>query len=219
MFLKSPRDPNSVIYDNKEYSLPKILICALLLSKCCKLHLIAFVVKSRSRSCCCHLILSATCYSKEEQAAHHQTFEECIDENSVNVSEVINDVFLGWNGSSLHGRKDLIEEGLAPTIESRAKYFTINVGGKIGPDYKKEQLFVELLYNGSYEVFIHDPRFFILNYIPVALPTIFRVFVVDKTESHFYPMIMTEVEELNLPQDPCNKDEKYDFQVDQFVWL
>ena len=124
---------------------------------------------------------------------------------------MINDVFLGWNGSSLHGREDLIEEGLAPTIESRAKYFTINVGGTIGPDYKKEQLFVELLYNGSYEVFIHDPRFFILNYIPVALPTLFRTVAV--VENHFYPMVLTVVEELNVPQDPCNEDEKYNLQV------
>ena len=133
---------------------------------------------------------------------------------------MINNVFLGWAGLSLlQERENLIEEGLAPTINSRTKYFTINVGGRIGPDYRKEQLFVELFYNNSYEVFIHDPRFFILNYIPVALPTLFRVFVVDKTESHFYPMIMTEVEELNLPQDPCNEDEKYNFQVVQLVWL
>ena len=136
---------------------------------------------------------------------------------------MIRDVFLGWetNKASLLGRDDFsIVEGLAPPIRNRAKYFTINFGDRIGPDYRKEQLFLELYCKHNiYEVFVHDPRFFILNYIPVALPTIFRIFVVDKTESHFYPMIMTEVEELNLPQDPCNKDEKYDFQVNLFVWL
>ena len=130
---------------------------------------------------------------------------------------MINDVFLGWNGSSLHGRKDLIEEGLAPTIESRAKYFTINVGHKIGPDYRKKQLFIEIFYNNNFDLFVHDPRFFTLNYIPVAFPALQRTVVVNKSESHFYTMVLTEVYELDLTQDPCNKDEKYDFQVDHHV--
>ena len=79
-------------------------------------------------------------------------------------------VFLGWEGPSLQGRDGLIEEGLAPTIESRAKYFTINVGDRIGPDFEREQLFVSL-YDNLYDVFVHDPRFFTLNWIPVAFPT------------------------------------------------
>ena len=83
-----------------------------------------------------------------------QTIEECIDENTVNQSGVISDVFLGWGArASLLGREDLIIEGFAP-ITSRAKYFIINVGDRIGPDYHKEQLFVELYRNNTYyEVF------------------------------------------------------------------
>ena len=129
---------------------------------------------------------------------------------------MISDVFLGWAAkkTSLLGREDLIVEGLSPAISRRAKYFTINVGDRIGPDYEKEQLFVELSRNnGKYEVLIHDPRFFTLNYNPVALPTLFHTVVVNKYGSHYYPMVLTEVEELDLPQDPCNKDEKYNFQV------
>ena len=108
----------------------------------------------------------------------------------------------------------MIVEGLSPTISGRAKYFTINVGGRIGPDFSKEQPFVELYRNNDkYDIFVHEPRFFTLNYIPVAFPAVSRSFVVNKSESHFYPMVLTEVEELNLPQDPCNEDEKYNFQV------
>ena len=119
---------------------------------------------------------------------------------------------------SLLGREDLIVEGLSPHFSGRAKYFTINVGGRIGPDYQKEQIVVELYRsNDKYDIFVHEPRFFTLNYIPVALPTLSRSVVVNKSESHYYPMIMAEVEELNLPQDPCNKDEKYNFQVGYFV--
>ena len=96
------------------------------------------------------------CYSNEEQVTHNQTIEECIDKNSLNQSEVISDIFLGWERESFLGREDLIVEGLSPALSSRTKYFTINVGGRIGPDYGKEQLFVELYRNNDkYEVFIH----------------------------------------------------------------
>ena len=132
---------------------------------------------------------------------------------------MINDVFLGWetNRVSILGRKDLIVEGFTSTILSRAKYFTINVGDKIGPDYRKKQLFIEIFYNNNFDLFVHDPRFFTLNYIPVAFPALQRTVVVNKSESHFYTMVLTEVYELDLTQDPCNKDEKYDFQVDHHV--
>ena len=130
---------------------------------------------------------------------------------------MINDVFLGWdtNRASLLGREDLIIEGLAPFVSNRAKFFTINFGDRIGPDYRKEQLFVELF--DDFDVFVHDPKFFTVNYIPVALPALQRTIVVNKFESHFYTLVMTEVYELDLTQDPCNTDEKYDFQVDHHV--
>ena len=41
--------------------------------------------------------------------------------------------------------------------------------------------------------------------------------MMNKLESHFYTLIMTEVYELDLTQDPCKMDEKYDFQVDHHV--
>ena len=113
---------------------------------------------------------------------------------------------------SILGREDLIVEGFA-TIGSRAKYFTLNVGDRIGPDYRKDQLFVELCRNNNFEVFVHDPRFFTFNFNPVVLPVLSRLVLVNKSESHYYSMVMTKIEELNLLQDPCNKDEKYNFQV------
>ena len=118
---------------------------------------------------------------------------------------------------SILGREDLIVEGFTSTISSRAKYFTIHVRDRIGPDYRKEQLFLEIFYNNNFDLFVHDPRFFTLNYIPVAFPALQRTLVVNKSESHFYTMVMTEVYELDLTQDPCDEDEKYDFQVDHHV--
>ena len=137
---------------------------------------------------------------------------ECIDKNSFNQSELINDIFLGWNRVSVLGREDLIVEGFA-AIGRRAKYFTVNVGDKIGPDSHKDQLFLELFYNNDCDIYVHDPRFFTLSSIPDALPALKRQILVNKTESHFYTLVMTEIEELDIAQDPCNNDEKYNFQV------
>ena len=119
---------------------------------------------------------------------------------------------MGWDSkrNSLLGREDLIVEGLFPSLAGRAKYFTINVGARIGPDYNKDQVFLELYRNNDkYDIFVHEPRFFTLSYNPVALPTLYRTVAVKNSESHLYPMVLIEVEELNLPEDPCNKDEKY----------
>ena len=106
-------------------------------------------------------------------------------------------------------------EGLAPFTSNRAKYFTISFGDRIGPDYQKEQLFVELF--DDFDVFVHDPKFFTVNYIPVALPALQRTVRVNKFESHFYTLVLTEVYKLDLSQDRCNTDDKYDFQVEHHL--
>ena len=97
------------------------------------------------------------------------------------------------------------------------KYFTINFGNRVGPNFMEEQIFIELHINNNYDIFVHDPKFFTLNYIPTALPSLFRTILVNETVNHYYKMIMTEVEELDLNEDPCEKDEEYNFQVKVYI--
>ena len=120
---------------------------------------------------------------------------------------------MGWNRVSLLRREGLIVEGFV-TATSRAKYFTINIGDLIGPDYSKDQLFLELYQNTNFEVSVHESQFFTRNYIPVALPTLQLTANVNTTKkNHLYTMISSEVEELNLSQDPCHEDKNYNFQA------
>ena len=115
------------------------------------------------------------------------------------------------------GQEDLIKEGLAILgSPAPAKFFTIDVGKRVGPDFNKDQLFIELHLHRNYKIFIHDPKFFTLNYLITALPSLQRDIFVDNTECHYYAMVMTEVEELDLEADPCKKDGEYNFQVNQF---
>ena len=90
----------------------------------------------------------------------HQSIDDCIEESTVNRSDLIHDVFMGWNGSreSMLGQEDLIKEGLAILGSSPpAKFFTIDVGKRVGPDFNKDQLFIELHLHRNYKIFIHDP--------------------------------------------------------------
>ena len=117
------------------------------------------------------------------------------------------------------GQEDLIKEGLAilGSPAPPAKFFTIDVGKRVGPDFNKDQLFIELHLKRNYKIFIHDPKFFTLNYLITALPSLQRDIFVDNTECHYYAMVMTEVEELDLEADPCKKDGEYNFQVNNFT--
>ena len=103
-------------------------------------------------------------------------------------------------------------EGFA-SIFKQAKYFTINFGGSVTSNYDKDQMFIELPYTTNYEILIHDPTFFTLNFIPVAIPKLYRGTLVNETKNYAYPLVMSEVQELDLPQDPCNMDKRYNFQV------
>ena len=146
--------------------------------------------------------------------------EECIEMYAVNQSELIHDVVFGWGSD----RRSLLKtgisfvEGLAPIV-NRAKYFTINMGHRITPNWKKDQIFFEFLYNNDFELYVHDPKFFALNWIPLTIPALQESLLVNKTANRLYPIVMTEVEELNLPQDPCNDGEEYNFQVDNLILL
>ena len=53
--------------------------------------------------------------------------------------------------------------------------------------------------------------------MPAAVPNIWKALLMNETPSHYYQMLMTEVKELDMAQDPCINDETYDFQVDHIT--
>ena len=57
--------------------------------------------------------------------------------------------------------------------------------------------------NLTYDFFIHDPKYFVLNVNPVGVPSIRRKFNPKSLSSHYYRLAVAEVEELDLPNDPC----------------
>ena len=74
-------------------------------------------------------------------------------------------------------------------------------------------IYLSLCYTYSYRIYIHDPHFFIINDNLSSMPALMKTVTPNKTSSHYYKLILTEVEELDLPEDPCNTDPNYNFQA------
>ena len=97
-------------------------------------------------------------------------------------------------------------------ISSKIKYYTLNISKQIGQNTGKNQLFISLFHT-NYKIWIHDPNFFIINNNPSSIPFLMKLEEPSKTSSHYYRLFLTEVEELDLPEDPCNPDPSYSFQA------
>ena len=136
--------------------------------------------------------------------------DNCIDANSKNWSQVLKGIVLGFERKeSLNLTKDVVREDFTQLF---GKYFTLNMTFKIGPDDLADQMYV-LLYPGFlYQIHIHDPNFFIYNENPAALPMMLKHFDTRTVNTHFYRLDLTEMNELDQPEDPCNSTPDYNFQ-------
>ena len=88
---------------------------------------------------------------------------------------------------------------------------TLEIERRIGPNDGIDQQFVLLNCGFTYKIYIHDPEYFVSNTNPVGLPTLRLKLNPNQTFNHFYRLALTEVEELDLPEDPCNTDLEYNF--------
>ena len=66
----------------------------------------------------------------------------------------------------------------------------------------------------EHEVYIHDPVFFYITRNPESgHPNIWMHIDIARKGSFMYSIALTEVEELNVPDDPCNENPKYNFRM------
>ena len=126
-------------------------------------------------------------------------------------TEVVQDVLLGYmTRKSLVNEKNPWIEDFTRSLQGRC--YTLNIPQRIGPNGNKERLFLLLSHDLVYQIFIHDPNYFVMNTNPVALPTIVKKLNPSTSTSHYYRLSATNMEELSVPDDPCNSDESYSFQ-------
>ena len=84
------------------------------------------------------------------------------------------------------------------------------------PSFSLGNNLVHLFLNTSrtFIVFVHDPKFFVYTYNPQAIPM--TTWILPKTKTFVsLSLVETTHSHLNLPSNPCEEDERYNFQVDK----
>ena len=126
--------------------------------------------------------------------------------------DAFKDVILGFTEKkSLLGQEGLWNEDFTTTWYGRT--YTLDIQRKIEPDDKLDQFFLVLGWNLDYRIFIHDPAYFVINTNPIGLPSLIFKISPNESKSHYYQITLTEMEEVDHPEDPCETDPDYNFQA------
>ena len=144
------------------------------------------------------------CYDLDE------SIENCIDKKSLNRSDFLKGAMLGFETrTTVNLTKDMFTED--STHPWSGKYYTLNLPFKIGPN---DQLYLFLANTTLFTtIFIHDPKLFVYAENPGALPMELTSFKTSAGYSHVYRLELTEMNELNVPNDPCNPNPHYNFRT------
>ena len=142
------------------------------------------------------------CFNFEESV------EECIKANTYNQSQTLSDVIMGFTRrKSFSGVKDVFKEDYI----GATRHYTFKLNSTMGTDGSQDQLFLVLFPGHVYTIFIFDPEYYLYSTNPVALPTVMTQFDTRTTLSQYYRLDMTEVNELNIPEDPCDAEPETNF--------
>ena len=92
--------------------------------------------------------------------------------------------------------------------------YTIQIPGKPTPNWFKYQVLIELNKSLNYIIYIHDKDFYIANENPYGLKMpLIKLNPSTDPIPYYYQLGLTSHEELNVPEDPCETDLGYNFQV------
>ena len=151
--------------------------------------------------------LQGSCYSL------NASVEDCMISKTHSLSHLIKGVVLGLTKRELQNlSKNVVSEDFAVSWVGRV--FTIELPLMIGPNYNEHQLYLLLAPNYTdVRLYFHDSRYFIVNDNPSGLPTLFTSFDTRTVGNHYQKLVLTEVNELDVPSDPCNSDQDYNFQA------
>ena len=120
-----------------------------------------------------------------------ESIEACLEKNTYNQSELLNDIFLGFDRKeSLTTPKNMVTEELA--MPSFGRYYTLRPSFMITTNYRRDQLYLNLTRELNYVIHIFDPRFYLGFYNP-SLPIVKKIIQPDDTAGRFFSLVLTEV--------------------------
>ena len=140
------------------------------------------------------------------------SIERCITNKSLNSSDLLKGVLIGSNGVSFNLTEDLLTEDSTQYWQGR--YYTLTLPAlTIRPNAQEDLVYLLLSPQKKfhYQIFLHDPKFFIFSDNPLAFPMEMRLFTIETSNSHCYRLNLIEMKEHNVPSDPCNTDPHFNF--------
>ena len=148
-----------------------------------------------------------------------ETIVSCIEQQTYNLSEIIASVTLGdtVQGFSNEVKNPNWTEDFTHNYAGRAYILDLPINLR-SFSFSENALTIGLKAIGNngdndvnYEIYIHDPTFFHVTRNPEPVHPSIREHVDFETLPRLYSFALTEVEELNIPDDPCNEDPDYNF--------
>ena len=136
----------------------------------------------------------------EDQCGKASDIRECILDGTYNLSDVVKNAHIGFKKNESLMDPSLWHDDFTITLYGR--YFTLNTGRRITPNYAVDQIFLHLNQNFSYRVFIYHQKFFVPNSNILSFPVIIKD-ASSFMENHYWNLAVTERFELNHPNDPC----------------
>ena len=144
----------------------------------------------------------------------NKSITDCFEENTFDLSEISQSVNLGLPvpGVSSNGVKDAWIEDFTYSFMGRT--YTLNITKNLRYDSLADSLLrIGLEPNLTYDIFIHDPKYFYATRNPESEAPSVRKAVDPAKLSYYYSFALTEVEELDVPKDRCNNDPDYNFRT------
>ena len=132
----------------------------------------------------------------------------CVESKALSRKDIILD---SWKG-------DESEESMQNSSLWKKQFFklwgscfTFSLNQKIGTDFMRDELFFLLNRSLVYIFYIHSADYFVMNYLPLALPILRAKVFPNKDCRSYFTLTLTNQTELNLASDPCVEDEDYSF--------
>ena len=132
-----------------------------------------------------------------------ETIESCIEKTENNLPQ-LDSIVLGFKKrKSIDVKNVSLYEDF--THVGTGKTVTFTIPFNIRPE-DDGQLYILLDPKFKYQIFVHDPKFFLFTENAAFLPL-----MKHHTSGYYYPIELTEMVELDAPSDPCNSHVDYNF--------
>ena len=150
-------------------------------------------------------------YKKCKDFEEFKTLQNCIENKTFDWKTTVRDIHIGIDEFKVSlMNENLWTEDLTVGFEGR--YYTLTIPRKITTEWRQDQIYLDLNPNMIYDVYIHETNYFIINSHSFGLPLCHKEITPDP-RGRYFELILTEHDVLNLPENPCEVDKNYNFQV------